>query len=299
MSAQRRIVTILFADVVGSTAMGEDLDPEDLGLLLTNYYRTAREVIETYGGTVEKFVGDAVMAVFGVPRAHDDDAQRAITAALELRQRVRTDPRLGERLPIRIGINTGEVATRAGDGDGEAFIAGDAVNVAARLQQQAEPWSILVGDRTASAAAASFSFGPLVEVAPRGRNALVSAREVFSERAVSPPPTPFVGRDSDLDQLRLLMRRAVSERRPWLATIVAPPGTGKTRLLNEFLAAISASSEPPLVVVARCVPYGEQLAYQPLRPVIDGIVGLRADAPADEVLPGIRAWLADAGVAHI
>ena len=145
MSAQRRIVTVLFADVVGSTALGEGLDPEDLGQLLSRYYATAREVIEAYGGTVEKFIGDAVMAIFGVPQAHDDDAHRAIAAGIELRQRVHDDPRLGERLPIRIGINTGEVAIGGAEGQ-EGFVAGDAVNVAARLQQQAEPWSVLVGD---------------------------------------------------------------------------------------------------------------------------------------------------------
>src|SRR4051812_5574098 len=248
MSAQRRIVTVLFADVVGSTAIGEDLDPEDLGLLLENYYRTAREVIESFGGTVEKFIGDAVMAVFGVPQAHDDDARRAIAAALELRERVRSDPRLGERLPIRIGINTGEVATRAGDGDQQEFVAGDAVNVAARLQQQAEPWSVLVGERTASAAASAFAFWPAFDVTARGRSATVSARQVSAERAVAPPPTPFVGRDGDLDQLQLLARRAFAERRPWLVTIVAPPGTGKTRLLNEFLGSLSRETAPPLVV---------------------------------------------------
>src|SRR5688572_10327758 len=122
MSAQRRIVTVLFADVVGSTALGEGLDPEDLSQLLSSYYRTAREVIEAYGGTVEKFIGDAVMAIFGVPQAHDDDAHRAIAAGLELRQRVRDDPRLGDRLPIRIGINTGEVAIGGAEPGHEGFV---------------------------------------------------------------------------------------------------------------------------------------------------------------------------------
>src|SRR5688500_3637524 len=156
MSAQRRIVTILFADVVGSTTLGEGLDPEDLSQLLLRYYATAREVIEAYGGTLEKFIGDAVMALFGVPQAHDDDARRAIAAGLELRQRIRDDPALGERLPIRIGINTGEVAIGGTDGGQGSFVAGDAVNVAARLQQQAEPWSVLVAERTANAALTGF-----------------------------------------------------------------------------------------------------------------------------------------------
>jgi len=216
MSAQRRIVTVLFADVVGSTAIGEGLDPEDLGQLLSRYYATARDVIEAYGGTVEKFIGDAVMAIFGMPLAHDDDAHRAIAAGIELRERVRDDPRLGERLPIRIGINTGEVAIGGPESGQEGFVAGDAVNVAARLQQQAQPWSVLVAERTANAALAGFSFGPPITVEPRGRTTAVAAREVLGEHALTSVATPFVGRDSDIDQLKLLSRRAFVEGRPWL-----------------------------------------------------------------------------------
>ncbi|MEO8625855.1 MAG: adenylate/guanylate cyclase domain-containing protein [Candidatus Limnocylindrales bacterium] len=292
------MVTVLFADVVGSTAIGEDLDPEDLSQLLTRYYETARDVVEAYGGTVEKFIGDAVMAIFGAPQAHDDDAHRAIAAGLELRQRVRDDPRLGERLPIRIGINTGEVAISGAEPGQQALVAGDAVNVAARLQQQAEPWSVLVAERTAHAALAGFNFGPPTTIEPRGRTMTVAAREVFGERAVTRPATPFVGRDSDLDQLKLLSRRAFAEGRPWLVTIVAPPGTGKTRLLNEYLAVVSTGPQAPRIVVARCLPYGQQLAYQPLRAVVDGIVGLNGDEAADEVRSAVHGWLSDAGVTH-
>jgi class 3 adenylate cyclase len=296
MSPQRRVVTVLFADVVGSTGMAEQLDPEDLQQLLAGYYRIAREVIEAFGGTIEKFVGDAVMAVFGAPTAHGDDARRAIAAGLELRERVRTDPRLGDRLPIRIGINTGEVASGVGDGDGQTFVAGDAVNVAARLQQQAEPWSVLVGERTAAAAADAFAFGPLLDVTARGRTVQVSAREVLAERQSPPAPTPFVGRESDLEELQLFARRAFVERRPWLVTIVAPPGSGKTRLLNEFLDALGAGSVRPLVVVARCLPYGERLTYQPLRQVANGIIGADDDVPGEELLGRLRAWLSEVGV---
>jgi hypothetical protein len=217
---------------------------------------------------------------------------------LELRQRVRDDAHLGERLPIRIGINTGEVAIGGPAAGQDAFVAGDAVNVAARLQQQAEPWSVLVAERTATAAFAGFSFGPLVTIEPRGRSAAVTAREVVGERAVTPAATPFVGRESDLDQLSLLSRRAFSEGRPWLVTIVAPPGTGKTRLLNEYLAVMAAGPEPPRIVVARCLPYGQQLAYQPLRAVVDGICDLSGDEPADELLATLQRWLTDAGVTH-
>jgi class 3 adenylate cyclase len=298
MSAQRRIVTILFADVVGSTAIGEELDPEDLSQLLAHYYASAREVIEAFGGTIEKFIGDAVMAIFGFPQAHDDDAERAIAAGLELRERVRTDPRLGERLPIRIGINTGEVATRAGDSDHQPpFVAGDAVNVAARLQQQAEPWSIVVGDRTARAAAVRYAFGAAVEVAPRGRSSPVAARVVVGERVASATQPPFVGRDSDMEQLDLVARRAFAEHRPSLVTIVAPPGTGKTRLLQEFLDVLAARRDRPLIATARCLPYGQQVAYQPLRGVVDSIVGAPAHLPADDLVVRLQTWLRRANVA--
>jgi class 3 adenylate cyclase len=296
MSAQRRVVTVLFADIVGSSGMAEALDPEDLQQLLASYYRTSRDVIETHGGTVEKFIGDAVMAIFGVPQAHDDDARRAIAAAVALRQRIRADPRLGERLPIRIGINTGEVASSTVEGAGQALVAGDPVNVAARLQQQAEPWTILVGERTATAAAADFAFGPPLDVTARGRSASVSAREVIAERRSPPPPTPFVGRDHDLAQLQLISRRVFDEGRPWVVTIVAPPGTGKTRLLHEFLGALPADAAQPLVVVARCLPYGERLVYQPLRAVATGLVGLADDARPDLLLARLQALLTDAGV---
>ena len=138
MTEERRLVTVLFADVTGSTAMGEELDPEDLRALLARYFAIAREVVANHDGTLEKFIGDAVMAVFGLPVAHGDDASRAVSAASALTDRVRNDPALGDRLPIRVGLNTGEVvAAREASAGGEFLITGDAVNVAARLVQGA------------------------------------------------------------------------------------------------------------------------------------------------------------------
>ena len=141
MTEERRLVTVLFADVTGSTAMGAELDPEDMRALLARYLAIARDVVSAYGGTLEKFIGDAVIAVFGLPTAHDD-AARAAAAALALRDQVRDDPGLGDRLPIRLGLNTGEaVASRDGSA-GDFLVTGDAVNVAARLQQAAGSWEI-------------------------------------------------------------------------------------------------------------------------------------------------------------
>jgi class 3 adenylate cyclase len=132
MPEERRLVTVLFADVVGSTSLGEELDPEDLRALLARYYSIARDVIGARGGTLEKFIGDAVMAIFGLPTAHDDDPRRALDAALELRDRVRDEPGLGERLPIRVGVNTGEVVASREPAAGDFIVTGDAVNVGAR-----------------------------------------------------------------------------------------------------------------------------------------------------------------------
>lgn len=151
MSEERRIVTILFADVTESTELGDTLDLEDVRAFLERYFGIAKEIIIEHGGTVAKFIGNAVMAVFGLPQAHGDDASRALSAALMLRDRVRADPLLGGRAPIRLGLNTGEIiAPRRGVTD-EFLAAGDAVNVAARLQQAAEPWTILYSERTARA----------------------------------------------------------------------------------------------------------------------------------------------------
>src|SRR6187549_238907 len=156
MSDERRVVTVLFADVTGSTALGETLDPEDLRALLSRYYAIAKDVVSSHGGTVEKFIGDAVMAVFGLRQAHGDDASRALAAACELRDRVRTDTRLGDRLPIRLGVNTGDVVASRADEGSDFLVTGDAVNVAARLEQAASEWSVLVGDRTVRAARGQF-----------------------------------------------------------------------------------------------------------------------------------------------
>jgi class 3 adenylate cyclase len=293
---ERRVVTVLFADLVGSTGIGESLDPEDLRHFLAGYFSAAQEIIEEYGGTLEKFIGDAVMAVFGVPRAHDDDARRALAAGLALRDRLRNDPRFGDVRPIRIGINTGEVVSGAGGFADQVLVAGDAVNVAARLQQKARPWSILCGERTIASAGGAFSFGPLRRLKARGRAAPVLARELISSRVPVASVSPFVGRERDMEQLELLARRVFSERRPWLLTIVAPPGTGKSRLVHEFVERLHDSSPDAMVAVANCLPYGQRLTYWPLRDVLHQLIGLADEAPEAELPGAARAWLDDAGV---
>ena len=169
MAEERRIVTVLFADLTGATALGEARDPEDVRALLTRYYQIARDVVSTHGGTLEKFIGDALMAVFGLPQAHGDDAQRAMSAALELRDRVREDPKLGPQQAVRIGVNTGEVVATRNNAASDFLITGDAVNVAARLQQAAEAWTILCGERTARAARDRFLLGSPTEIEVKGK----------------------------------------------------------------------------------------------------------------------------------
>jgi class 3 adenylate cyclase len=168
MSDERRIVTILFADVVGSTALGEAMDPEDLRALLSKYYALAREVIESHGGTVEKFIGDAVMAIFGLPRAHGDDAERALSATLELRTRLQAEAPLAA-IALRFGLATGEVVVSRDRGGGDFLVTGDAVNLAARLQQIAESWEILCSERTVRATSRHFDFEPPRQIQLRGK----------------------------------------------------------------------------------------------------------------------------------
>src|SRR5712664_3465362 len=197
---ERRIVTVLFADMAGSTALGEELDPEEMRALLARYYAVARETVSEHGGTVEKFIGDAVMPVFGLPTAHGDDPDRAIASALAIRERVRSDPELGGRIAIRFGISTGEVVASRDQSRGDFLITGDATNVAARLQQAADLWAILASDRTIRAAN-NFEFGEEIEVHARGKSAPVPARVVVGPKKAKAQrrvALPLVGRENDL-----------------------------------------------------------------------------------------------------
>ncbi len=295
MPDERRLVTVLFADVVGSTALGESLDPEDLRHLLSRFYDIARQVIESRAGTLEKFIGDAAMAIFGLPMAHDDDARRAIDAALELRDAVQADATLADRLPIRIGINTGEVVASRDQARADFIVTGDAVNVAARLQQAAEPWQVLASVRTASAAGDAYGFGPVQELDLKGKALALAARPVLGHAVAERRRAPLVGRDADLAQLDLVARRAFSERRPYLVSLIAPAGTGKSRLVEEFLARIRAFAPEAQIAIAQCLPYGQRLTYWPMRALLLGLLALPDDAASDEVRRRATAWLTEAG----
>ncbi|TMD11897.1 MAG: hypothetical protein E6I96_13800 [Chloroflexi bacterium] len=295
---ERRIVTVLFADMAGSTALGEKLDPEEMRRLLTRYYSIAREAVEQHGGTVEKFIGDAVMAVFGLPTAHGDDPDRAVAAALTMRDRIREDARLAGRLVIRFGVSTGEVVASRDQSAGDFLITGDATNVAARLQQAAEPWAILVSDRTVRAAV-NFEFGEELEVAAKGKSAPVAAREALGPRKAKAQRRvrlPLVGRENDLAQLQLVARRAVNDKRPSMVSVIAPAGTGKTRLVEEFLDWLPTLAPDAAVATAQCLPYGQQLTYWPMRQVLFTLTGTTEDTPPGQVRDAIWIWLRRIGV---
>jgi len=272
MPEERKLVTVLFADVTGSTALGEELDAEDMRALMGRYYEHARRVVESHGGTLEKFIGDAVMAVFGLPHAHGDDAERAIAAALAFQKAVEGDPLLA-RMTLRIGVNTGEVMASSEPSSGDFLVTGDAVNVAARLQQCANPGEILVGERTRGATESAFLFGDHREAEVRGKREplrVFPVGGVLPIRQVERPP--LIGRKQDLLHLSVLQMHAREEHRPQLVSIVAPAGTGKTRLLEEFLARLDPE-EAWHVATGRCLPYGQTLTYWPLRGLLGDLLG--------------------------
>jgi class 3 adenylate cyclase len=264
---ERKVVTILFADLVGFTARAEQLDPEDVRAILTPYFARVRTEIEKFGGTVEKFIGDAVMAVFGAPVAHGDDPERAVRAALAMCAAVdelnRNDSEL--ELKIRIAVNTGEalVSLAASAAQGEGVVAGDVVNTASRLQEAAPVNGILVGDETYRATRSVIHYGDADPVVAKGKQDPVPVWQALSapadpgERAAG--RVPMLGRVSELTVLERIWERVVAERRPQLVTLFGSAGIGKTRLASEF--AKLAGAGGARVIKGRSLPYGEVIPY--------------------------------------
>ena len=255
---QRKTVTVLFCDVQGSTARAERLDPEATRATMARYFDTARTAIERHGGTVEKFIGDAVMAVFGVPAVHEDDALRACRAAVEMRDAL---PELGIR--GRIGVNTGEVVV----GTAERLATGDAVNVAARLEQAAEPGEVLIGAETQRLVRDAVELGAERALELKGKSAAVAAHPllaVVGEGAARRFDVPMVGRERERRALDDVWQRARSERACHLFTLLGPAGVGKSRLTAEFLASVDDAS----IVRGRCLSYGEGITYWPVVEIV-------------------------------
>ena len=277
-SSERRVVTVLFADVVRSTALGESLDPEDLSDVMGKFFAAMREEIEAEGGTVEKFIGDAVMAAFGVPSAHEDDASRALRAALRMRRRLETvnvdlEATHGVRLEVRVGINTGEVLAAVSPKPGEPLVTGQTVIIAARLEEMAQAGEILVSERTARAARGVSGFR---DVGMQTLSGKVGEVHVFAqtegpvrpERGLVGLTSPMVGRDDELDLLLTLVQRVISESQPQLVTVYGEPGVGKSRLTREFLTAAAELDPSPMVLRGRCLPYGDGVTYWPLAEIL-------------------------------
>ena len=248
-------MTVLFCDVTGSTELGEQLDPEALRALLARYFERMKAIVERHGGSVEKFIGDAVMAVFGVPVVHEDDAFRAVRAAVEMRDAF---PALGCR--GRIGVTTGEVVT----GTTERLATGDAINVAARLEQAAAPGEILIGASTLRLTRDAVDVEELPLLAVKGKAAAIAAFRLLSVRGDEPITRqldrPMFGRQPELERLRNAFDQAVRDDSCQLFTILGAAGVGKSRLALEFL----AGRTDALVVRGRCLPYGDGITYWPV-----------------------------------
>jgi class 3 adenylate cyclase len=285
--AERKLVTVLFADLVDSTALADEEDPERVRARLDVFYDAMAEEIARAGGTVEKFVGDAVMAVFGAPTAQEDHAERALHAALAMRHRL--GELFGDTLSLRIGVNTGEVVVGAAR-EGSSFVTGDAVNVAARLEQAAGAGEILAGERTAAAVKGAFELEEPRSVEAKGKAAPVVARPVRRALTLARPrgvgglAQVFIGRDAEIDLLRATFQRVVSGGEPHLVTIMGDAGVGKTRLVRELWGVLGDASPSPLRRTGRCLPYGRGITYWPLGEILKEHFGLLDSDSPDESL---------------
>jgi class 3 adenylate cyclase/tetratricopeptide (TPR) repeat protein len=294
----RKTVTILFTDVTGSTTLGEQLDPESLRDVMGRYFASMREVIERHGGTVEKYIGDAVMAVFGVPMVHEEDALRAVRAATEMRaalERLNRDLRAarGVTLETRTGINTGSVVVGPG-GPGEAIVVGDAVNVAARLQTSAAPGEIVIGSATHELVRDAVEVGSAASLGLKGKSEPVIAYQlrrvlIGAEGHARRLDAPMVGRQSELDVLHQAFERAVSARSCQLFTILGAAGVGKSRLVAEFLGAMRDRAR---VVRGRCLSYGDGITYWPAAEIVRQAAGIEEGDPAEVARERIESLVA-------
>jgi class 3 adenylate cyclase len=280
-----KLVTVLFADVVGSTAQAERMSPDETRALMTDFFQAMAEEIEAEGGTVERIIGDAVMADFGVPVAHEDDPLRAVRAARRMLRRLRewnTGRAPDEQIKVRIGVNTGQVSA-AGGPDADLLVTGDAVNVAARLEQNAEPGSILVGERTGRAIAKSYAL-TAKRLVLKGKTEPVSAFLVGDELSVGDPlraaaGDPLVGRTKELEGLYAVMEQVTREGRARLTTVVGDAGIGKTRLVEHFVRE-ARDRWTASVVHGRCLPYGEGVTLWPLGEILKSEARLLASDSA-------------------
>ena len=295
----RKTVTVIFTDITGSTSLGERLDPETLRRLVGRYFEQMKAVVERHGGTVEKFIGDAIVAIFGIPQVHEDDALRAVRAVWDMREalgRLNDDLQRGwgVRFQTRTGVNTGEVM--AGDPTtGQTFVTGDAVNVAARLEQAAQPDEVLVGDVTHRLTRNAVTVEPLPPLALKGKEEEVPVFRLLDVRPGAPGvgrrfDSPIVGRGRQLSRLQHAFKSSVEDHACQLFTVLGPAGVGKSRLAQEMLASIG---DEAAVLVGRCPAYGDALPLLPIREVVTQAAGINANESPDDVRSKIAALVKD------
>ena len=289
---ERKVVTVLFADLVGFTSRSERLDPEDVRATLTPYFARLREELERRGGTVEKFIGDAVMAVFGAPVAHEDDPERAVRAALGIRDAMaemnEQDPDFD--LHVRVGVNTGEALVSLGVSplQGEGIAAGDVVNTAARLQTSAPVDGILVGETTQRATERAIEYRHADAVEAKGKTEPVLAWEAVEARSrygidvTRRVDTSLVGRERELALLRDALDRSRHQDEPQLVTLVGEPGIGKSRLVHELFVHIEGMPELIAWRQGRCLPYGDGVSYWALGEMV------KAEAGSSRPMPTLK-----------
>ena len=296
---ERKVVSILFADLVGSTALAEQLDPEDVRATLSPYYAQLRSELERHGGTVEKFIGDAVMAVFGAPTAHEDDPERAVRAGLAIRDAIDDEG----RLQVRIAVTTGEalVSLDAAPAEGEGMVAGDVVNTAARLQNAAPVNGVLVDETTYRATSQRIDYERAEPVEAKGKAepvvawVAVEARSRFGVDVVQ-EGTALVGRQRELDFLTDALARSREERATQLVTLVGVPGIGKSRLVYELQRAVDADPELIYWRQGRSLPYGESIAYWALAEITKAHAGILETDGSENVERKLVAMVSDLGI---
>ena len=272
-------MTVLFADLVGSTARAEALDPEDVRAILAPYYARLRSELERFGGTVEKFIGDAVMAVFGAPVTHEDDPERAVRAAVEIRDWAVQEE---SSIQVRIAVHTGEalVSLGARPVEGEGMVAGDVVNTAARLQSAAPVNGILVGELTYRATERAIEYRTHGPVAAEGKAEpvavweVVQARSRFGVDVALAHRTRLVGRRNELAVMREVVERVLHERTPQLLTLVGAPGVGKSRLVFETMQVVAERSELIVWRQGRSLSYGEGVPFWALAEIVKAQAGI-------------------------
>ena len=284
---ERKLATVIFADLVGSTSMAdEQQDPERTRLMLNRFYDAMTQEVERYGGTVEKFAGDAVMAAFGAPTALEDHAERALHAGLAMHDRLAE--LFGGRLALRIGVNTGEVIVGQ-PREGSSFVTGDAVNVAARLEQAAQAGETIAGERTVAAALGAFEFGDPTVIEAKGKPEGVPARQVLRAVSLMRPrglrgmPVVFIGREADMAELRDRYAGVVASGEPHLVATLGDAGVGKSRLMRELHEWLGSQSPAPIHLTGRVLSYGKGTTYWPMGEVLKQHFGISEGESAEAI----------------